>query len=202
RRLLDSLNEVCLKIAVGIIKRIIHASQEQSSLGVQIDIKKIIVSDGTLDKLVSMLQNDEYQDQEVNQNAALAIGLTFKAAPLPKEFRNEVILTIKKMTNNDDQYISSVATDVLAGLAECQDNHADILSANFPVTIARFISQKSDIIVHYTLQLIHNILTHGLPQTVGMAILFFPIRPFEELSKHTDPFIAENAKTIISILQK
>ncbi|KAA6360311.1 MAG: hypothetical protein EZS28_044162, partial [Streblomastix strix] len=133
RRLLDSLNEVCLKIAVGIIKRIIHASQEQSSIGAQIDIKKIIESDGTLDKLVSLLQNDEFQDQEVNQNAALAIGLTFKASPLPKEFRNEVILTIKKVANNDDQYISSIAICVLAGLAECQDNHADILSANFPV---------------------------------------------------------------------
>ncbi|KAA6364118.1 MAG: hypothetical protein EZS28_040355, partial [Streblomastix strix] len=94
RRLLDSLDELCVKIAVGIIKRIIHACQELSSLGVQIDIKKIIESDGTLDKLVTVLLNDEYQDQEVNQNASLAIGLTFKAAPLPKEFRNEVILTI------------------------------------------------------------------------------------------------------------
>ncbi|KAA6374079.1 MAG: hypothetical protein EZS28_030396 [Streblomastix strix] len=111
------------------------------------------------------------------------------------------IHAITKMTNNEDQYISSIAICVLAGLAECQDNHTDILSSNYPVTIARFISQKKDIIVHYTLQLIHNILIHGLPQTVGMAILFFPVRPFEELSEHTDPFIAENARAIISILK-
>ncbi|KAA6399716.1 MAG: hypothetical protein EZS28_004760, partial [Streblomastix strix] len=142
------------------------------------------------------------QDQEVNQNASLAIGQIFKASALPKEFRNDVILTIKKMTNNEDQYISSVAIGVLSGLAECQDNHSDILSSNYPASIAKFISQKKDIIVHYTLQLIHNILTHGLQQTVGMAILFFPIRTFEELSEHSDPFIAENARAIISIFKK
>ncbi|KAA6389292.1 MAG: hypothetical protein EZS28_015179, partial [Streblomastix strix] len=202
RYLLDSHDELCVKIAVGIIERIIHASQEQSRQGVQIDIKKIIASGGTLDKLVAVLSNDEYQDQEINQNASLAIGQVFKASPIPKEFRNKVILTIKKMTNNEDVYIRSVSIDVLSGLAECQDNHSDILSCNYPATIVRFISQKNNIIVHYTLQLIHNILTHGLPQTVGMSILLFPSRPFEELSKHSDPFIAENAKAIISILKK
>ncbi|KAA6331710.1 MAG: hypothetical protein EZS28_053357, partial [Streblomastix strix] len=102
RRLLDSRDELCVKIAVGIIERIIHASQEQQSQGVQIDIKQIIENDGTLEKLVTVLQNDEYQDQEVNQNASLAIGQIFKASALPKEFRNDVILTIKKMTNNED----------------------------------------------------------------------------------------------------
>ncbi|KAA6393810.1 MAG: hypothetical protein EZS28_010662, partial [Streblomastix strix] len=203
QRLLDSRDELCVKIAVGIIERIIHASQQQQqSQGVQIDIRQIIENDGTLDKLVTVLQNDEYQDQEVNQNASLAIGQIFKASPLPKEFRNDVILTIKKMTNNEDQYISCVAIGILAGLAECQDNHSDILSSNYPASIARFISQKKDIIVHYTLQLIYNILTHGLQQTVGMAVLFFPIRTFEELSEHTDPFIAENARAIISIFKK
>ncbi|KAA6322018.1 MAG: hypothetical protein EZS28_054480, partial [Streblomastix strix] len=136
RRLLDSSNEMCVKVAVEIIERIIKASQEQSSLGVQIDIKKMIENDGTLDKLVNVLQNYEYQDQEINQVVSLAIGQVFNAAPLPKEFRNEVILTIKKMTNNEDQKISSVAIGVLAGLADCQDNHSDILSSNYPATIA------------------------------------------------------------------
>ncbi|KAA6403771.1 MAG: hypothetical protein EZS28_000709 [Streblomastix strix] len=202
RHLLDSCDELCVKITVGIIELIINACQEQQSQGVQIDIKKIIESNGTLDKLVNVLQNDEYYDQEINQIVSLAIGQAFKASPLPKEFRNEVILTIKKMTNNDDQYISSIAICVLAGLAECQDNHTDILSSNYPASIARFISQKSDIIVRYTLQLILNILTHGLPQTIEMAILFFPIRPFEKLSEHVDLFIAENAKAIINILKR
>ncbi|KAA6356108.1 MAG: hypothetical protein EZS28_048365, partial [Streblomastix strix] len=118
RRLLDSPDELCVRMAVGMIERVLHASWMQAGELEETEVRKIIEKDGTLDKLVDVLENEEYQDQEINEKVALAIGQAFKATAIPIGYRSEVIQLIKRITNHEDQYMSSVAIRVLAGLAE------------------------------------------------------------------------------------
>ncbi|KAA6389993.1 MAG: hypothetical protein EZS28_014477, partial [Streblomastix strix] len=201
-RLLDSPDELCVNMAVSMIERILHASSILSTQGQETQIKGIIEQDGTIDKLVDVLMNDEYKDEEINEKAALAIGQAFKACAIPVGYRSEVILTIKRITNHEDLYMSSVGIHVLAGLAECPENHEDIISADYQSDISKFISQKYDLIVDYALQLVLNILSHGKAdsKTIETAKSILPLKRIRELSQYRDPIISENAKLLIEIL--
>ncbi|KAA6402843.1 MAG: hypothetical protein EZS28_001630 [Streblomastix strix] len=202
RRILDSQDELCVLMAVWMIERLLCASFLQTPIGAINEARRIIENDGTLEKLVIVLQNDEYGDQEINRKAAMAIGQAFKAAPIPADFRNEVIVLIKKITNSDDEDVCGDAIRVLAGLAECQENHVIILSANYQQDIKNQLTHNHDLIVEYSLQLVLNILTHGLKETIDLARAVLPIPRIAELTKSATQAIADNAKAIIKKLEQ
>ncbi|KAA6383812.1 MAG: hypothetical protein EZS28_020663 [Streblomastix strix] len=182
------------------IERIIHASliilKDQSN---EIT-RNIIDKDGTLDKLIIVLKNDDFRDQEINSKAALAIGQAFLGQPIPVEYRSEVIQLMKKISSNEELYVSSEGIRVIAGLTKCKINIPEILSNNYYSDIMKFLTQKYDLIVDYALQLVLNILINGQQETIEIARAILPINRISELTEHKDQIISMNSRAIINLL--
>ncbi|KAA6336291.1 MAG: hypothetical protein EZS28_052887 [Streblomastix strix] len=80
---------------------------------------------------------------------------------VPDQFRSSVIRVLKELAQDQDDKIIYVSAIVLSWLAECPDNHSDIISDDLSSLIDRFILNANLHIIDYGLIMALNLLNYG-----------------------------------------
>ncbi|KAA6380540.1 MAG: hypothetical protein EZS28_023934 [Streblomastix strix] len=116
----NTINEQMLRKNINKINEIIYRGILILKEGQSFPLKATFEADGTISRLVQLLQHTELTNCKIKHKTALAIGTVFKATLLPKEIRSLVINIIKQ--NLDDEDDSEYKSDLIAlkHIAECK----------------------------------------------------------------------------------
>ncbi|KAA6398439.1 MAG: hypothetical protein EZS28_006036 [Streblomastix strix] len=132
--------------SIWIIYYIIKAGTDGVKQGAQHPYKQQLTADKTIDKLIQMFNDDDIES--IHLQIALILAILFKATKLPSEISLKVIQSLKG-------YMKTYFFE-LAVLAECPDNHTDILIDDFEKYLTVKVFQTEDY-----LDFVLNMLKYG-----------------------------------------
>ncbi|KAA6338932.1 MAG: hypothetical protein EZS28_052656, partial [Streblomastix strix] len=102
----------------------------------QNQIRSVFEKFEALPQLLKIMKSENFERDDINSYSAAIIGSTYKASKLPDEFRRIVIEQLKLAAQHKDKDIAGLSALVFAGLAECVDNHSDIVAEIIPHTLS------------------------------------------------------------------
>ncbi|KAA6394684.1 MAG: hypothetical protein EZS28_009786 [Streblomastix strix] len=127
---INNEDELIMWNALKVYQRFLSSLGEFKGDGKFITLKEKFEKDGTLEKLIKIFSYQGYKDKVINENASACISYIFKAIPLTLELRGPVIEYLKYLTFIPYIYMPPRALVGLAYLAECKENHDQILAAS------------------------------------------------------------------------
>ncbi|KAA6387564.1 MAG: hypothetical protein EZS28_016909 [Streblomastix strix] len=164
-RILGCKDENSLLYITLLIGNIVTKMKDNGHIQQQNDIYNFFEQSGGLVKIEEIFKNQSFKRKDINQLAAIIIGSLHKSVKIPDEFRASVIDSLKQMAQDEDEKIVNLSALALAWLAECPDNHYDILSGNFSSTLKKFISGTYQQQVENGMILALNLLKFGLVES-------------------------------------
>ncbi|KAA6373609.1 MAG: hypothetical protein EZS28_030864 [Streblomastix strix] len=93
---------------------------------------------------------------------------------MPDEFRKIVIEQLKLAAQHKSQFIVDYSAVVLAGLAECVDNHTDIVAEIIPNTLRKYISEDEYLQIDQGMMLSLNLLYYNTDEIKEKVIEGIP----------------------------
>ncbi|KAA6376019.1 MAG: hypothetical protein EZS28_028453, partial [Streblomastix strix] len=156
----DSLIYIILHVTVTLTQM-----KENGQIKQQDEFLEVMKENGGLDRLIQIAQNDKIQRKGIKQYAAITIASLHKAMKLPDEFRVTIVDSLKQMSNDKNKVFIFLSALALSRIAECEDNHTDIISGDFETALKNYI-QIIDIGVNdYGIMLALNLLQFGSKET-------------------------------------
>ncbi|KAA6400584.1 MAG: hypothetical protein EZS28_003879, partial [Streblomastix strix] len=139
--------------------------KENGQIKQQDEFLEVMKENGGLYQLIQIAQNDQIQRKGIKQYAAITIASLHKAMKLPDEFRVTIVDSLKQMSNDKNKVFIFLSALALSRIAECEDNHTDIISGDFETALKNYI-QIIDIGVNdYGIMLALNLLQFGSKET-------------------------------------
>ncbi|KAA6400937.1 MAG: hypothetical protein EZS28_003534 [Streblomastix strix] len=185
-----------------IILLIIQSESNDIKDGQQNDFKVEMERDGTLQKLIETFQRPE-APRDFKDNIALSIAFLFKSQPLPSECISAIIDYLKGLIQRTEKITSCRALTSLAGLAECELNHTQLLDKEFAKEIIQhFKVQKPKLTCLKALQLTISIVKHGQSDTKVAFRTILSITLLRQLSFNQNKEISLAAKELHKLISK
>ncbi|KAA6379062.1 MAG: hypothetical protein EZS28_025412 [Streblomastix strix] len=172
--LLDCNDEDCLAHILWYLSDIATQMDQSGERQQQNQIRSVFEKIEALPQLLKIMKNENFEDEDINSYAAAIIGSTYKASKLPDEFRRIVIEYLKLAAQHEDQYFIRLSALVLAGLAECVDNHSDIVAEIIPYTLSQYINEDEYNAVDQGMMLAINLFRYGIDETIEKVIEAVP----------------------------
>ncbi|KAA6398511.1 MAG: hypothetical protein EZS28_005961 [Streblomastix strix] len=187
--------------ASEIIMLIVQSGSVDVKVGEQNRYRNEIQKDGTLQILMDFFIDDKII-RAIKVNIVQTISLLFKALPLPSEYGYEIVKVLKMQIIGIDDNKSSITLSILCGLAECEANHAYILSDGFIKEIEQCLKNKERKktcceALHLLIALIKN----GSSQTKEIIQKGIQITLIQQHSFSRNKKIAKVAKELIELLK-
>ncbi|KAA6393821.1 MAG: hypothetical protein EZS28_010652 [Streblomastix strix] len=105
---------------------------------------------------------------------------------MPDCFRKNVIEVLKFGVQDKDQYIVGQSAHVLAGLAECEDNHSDIVAEIIPNILRKYISGDQYLQIEQGMMLALNLLFYGTDEVKEKVIEGIPRERVLDFAEYED----------------
>ncbi|KAA6366140.1 MAG: hypothetical protein EZS28_038333, partial [Streblomastix strix] len=141
--LLQSNDEDSLFCIVLFIALVLIQQNETGMMQQQNELYRFMGKNGSLTRLLQIIQDDSIQREDVKQFSTLIIASLYKAIQLPDKFRGSIIDLLKQMSNGDDVEVVHLSILVLSRIAECKDNHTDITSGDFENALRNYIQSDN-----------------------------------------------------------
>ncbi|KAA6373504.1 MAG: hypothetical protein EZS28_030968, partial [Streblomastix strix] len=120
-KLIDSKDQEVIDDVGLVIYWIIKSDNKELKEGQLHPYNQILTNDGIVANLIQIIQDKDKDKDNIPYYIALILSNIFKALPLPEDDKKQVLQQLKQ----------HYAFDEIAYLAECPENHDDILSDSF-----------------------------------------------------------------------
>ncbi|KAA6380475.1 MAG: hypothetical protein EZS28_023996 [Streblomastix strix] len=105
---------------------------------------------------------------------------------MPDEFRKIVIEQLKLAAQHKSQFIVDYSAVVLAGLAECVDNHTDIIAEIIPNTLRKYITEDEYQQIDQGMMLALNLLYYDTDEIKEKVIQGIPRERVVDFAEYED----------------
>ncbi|KAA6390019.1 MAG: hypothetical protein EZS28_014454 [Streblomastix strix] len=186
--LIDCKDEDCLAYISMYLADIAIQMDLSDKIQQQNQIRSVFEKNKALPQLLKIMKSENFERDDINSYAAAIIGSIYKASKMPDKFRRIVIQYLKLAAQNEDQEISGYSALVLAGLAECEDNHTEIVAEIIPHTLQKCINEDEYQPADQGMMLAINLLQYGSEETKEKVIEAVPQERVAEYAEQDDDF--------------
>ncbi|KAA6391985.1 MAG: hypothetical protein EZS28_012488 [Streblomastix strix] len=200
-RALQSENEDVLDCALYNIHKIMAAFLENQEEGKENILRQQLESDGTLGRILWALFNDRYKFDFIKYNAILAIACIYKAVPIPSKFGFQIIDNLKGNIKGKINHLIRYSSISLAFIAECRENHSEILKGDFLKAINNLFYEKwTEEYYPNIFLLLGKLYKFGDDETKLMIKNEINIDNIEEFKQHQNRLIVSESKKFLEMI--
>ncbi|KAA6388008.1 MAG: hypothetical protein EZS28_016465 [Streblomastix strix] len=162
----SNIAEVALHI-IRFLTFILLQINENGEIQQEDEFRSVLERKNALHKLEQIFSADNFKGDDIQKYSAIVIASLYKAIKMPDEFRLAVINCLNDLVKysyfQDFIEFSALA---LSRLAECEENHSDIISGDFPSTLRLYIESDYYSATDNGLSFALNLLRFGSEETV------------------------------------
>ncbi|KAA6366031.1 MAG: hypothetical protein EZS28_038442 [Streblomastix strix] len=201
---IESRDDFIVWNGIRVYQKFLISEADFQGEGKLIQLRQRFVKDKTLNQLLKIFLNKPYKNEMIVNNAAIAIGYIYKAMRIPDEFGEAIIKHNKVIISQPYIFIPVRALVGLGYLAECQDNHQQILANNFLQNISDILvddKQKEQQFVE-ALTLLIKLFKYGTQETKELILDQIKIPRIESFTQHYDNDISTKALALLKEIEE